>query len=67
VTVIVPGVIVPGVPTGPGTREPPALTWVVPTMPLPRSAAPLFTVVTLDDAIEPFTIKAPPLTLAAPV
>ena len=30
-----------------------------PTVPLPSSAAPLFTVVRLDDAIEPFTIKAP--------
>ena len=28
---------------------------VVPTMPLPLSMAPLFTVVRLDDAIEPFT------------
>src|SRR4249919_1771042 len=60
-------VIVPGVPTGPGTRKPPALTWVVPTVPLPRSAAPLFTVVRLDDAIEPFTISAPPLIVVAPV
>ena len=60
-------VIVPGVPTGPGTRKLPVLTTVEPTVPLPRSAAPLFTVVRLDDAIEPFTIKAPPLTLVAPV
>jgi hypothetical protein len=35
------------------------LTTVEPTVPLPRSAAPLFTVVRLDDAIEPFTISAP--------
>src|SRR4249919_3754265 len=60
-------VIVPGVPTGPGTRKPPVLTTVEPTVPLPRSAAPLFTVVRLDDAIEPFTVSAPPLTLVGPV
>jgi hypothetical protein len=60
-------VIEPGVPTGPGTRKPPLLTTVEPTVPLPSSAAPLFTVVRLDDAIEPFTIKAPPLTVVAPV
>src|SRR4051795_12598149 len=60
-------IIVPGVPTGPGTRKPPALMTVEPTVPLPRSAAPPFTVVRLADAIEPFTIKAPPFTAVAPV
>src|ERR1700730_6944972 len=60
-------VIVPGGPTGPGTRKPPVLTTVKPTVPLPRSAAPLFTVVRLDDAIEPFTINPPPLIVVAPV
>ena len=40
---------------------------VEPTVPLPPSGAPLFTVVRLDDAIEPFTINAPPLTFVGPV
>ena len=40
---------------------------VEPTVPLPMSAAPLFTVVRLDDAIEPFTISAPALTVVVPV
>jgi hypothetical protein len=47
--------------------KPPALTTVEPTVPLPRSAAPLFTIVKLDDAIEPFTISAPAFTVVAPV
>ena len=40
---------------------------VEPTVPLPPSAAPLFTVVRLDEAIEPFTISAPALTVVAPL
>jgi hypothetical protein len=60
-------VIAPGVPTGPGTRKPPALTEVEPTVPLPLSVAPLFTNVMLDDAIEPFTISAPLFTVVVPV
>jgi hypothetical protein len=60
-------VIMPGVPTGPGTRKPPELTTVEPTLPLPMSAAPPFTVVRLDDAIEPLTIKAPAFTVVGPV
>jgi hypothetical protein len=59
--------MLPGVPTGPGTRKPPVLMAVGPTVPLPLSAAPLFTVVRLDDAIEPFTISAPEFTVVAPV
>jgi hypothetical protein len=60
-------VIEPGVPTGPGMRKPPLLMAVGPTVPLPLSEAPLFTVVRLDDAIEPFTIRAPELIVVASV
>ena len=59
-TVIVPGEL-------PGARKPPALMTVEPTVPVPRSAAPLFTVVRLDDAIEPFTISAPAATVVVPL
>jgi len=38
---------------------PPALTTVEPTVPLPPSVAPLFTVVRLDDAIDPSTTSMP--------
>jgi len=43
------------------------LTTVEPTVPLPRSTAPLFTVVRLDGAIEPFTISTPAFTTVGPV
>ena len=43
------------------------LTMVVPTMPLPLSTPPLFTVVRLDDAIEPFTASSPALIVVPPV
>ena len=56
-----------GIRTAPGTRTPPALTTVEPTVPLPRRTAPLLTVVRLDDAIEPFTISAPEFTVVVPV
>jgi hypothetical protein len=59
--------MLPGVPTGPGTRKPPALTIVGPTVPLPWSAAPEFTVVRLDDAIEPSTNSEPAFTVVVPV
>src|SRR5215831_15157348 len=59
-TVIVPGEL-------PGTRKPPALTTVEPTVPLPKSTAPLFTVVRLDDTIEPFTASTPAFTVVVPV
>jgi hypothetical protein len=36
-------------------------------VPLPRSTAPLFTVVRLDDAIEPLTISTPAFTVVVPV
>jgi len=39
---------------------------VAPTVPLPPSVAPLFTVVRFDDAIEPSTISVPALTLVVP-
>jgi hypothetical protein len=52
-------IIVPGVSTGPGTRKLPVLMVVGPTLPLPLSVAPLFTVVRLDDSIETFTNSAP--------
>jgi hypothetical protein len=42
-------------------------TMVLPTMPLPLSTAPLFTVVRLDDAIEPFTASVPALIVVPPV
>jgi hypothetical protein len=60
-------IIVPGVSTGPGTRKPPVLMVVGPTLPLPLSMAPLFTVVRLDDAIEPSTNSTPPFTVVGPV
>ena len=60
-------VIVPSTPAEPGARKPPAFTTVEPMVPLPRSAALLFTVVRLDDAIEPFTISAPAFTVVVPV
>jgi hypothetical protein len=44
-------IIVPGVSAGPGTRKPPVLMVVGPTLPLPLSVAPLFTVVRLDDTV----------------
>jgi hypothetical protein len=50
----------------PGASVPP-LTVVSPTMPLPPSVPPAFTVVSADDAIEPFTESVPALTVVAPV
>jgi len=52
-------VIVPGAPAGPGAKVPPLLISAALTVPLPPSVAPLFTVVTLDDEIEPSAISAP--------
>jgi hypothetical protein len=57
---------VPGTPA-PGAKVPPLLTCVLPTVPVPPSVPPLFTLVRLDDAIEPFTSSVPPLTLVVPV
>jgi hypothetical protein len=50
----------------PGDSVPPLIV-VLPTMPLPPSVPPAFTVVIEDDAIEPFTDKVPPLTMVRPV
>ena len=60
-------VIVPGASAGPGAKRPPALMMVEPTMPVPPNVAPLPTVVRLDDAIEPFTIRAPAFTVVGPL
>ena len=40
---------------------------VLPTMPLPASVPPAFTVVSDDSAVEPSTIRLPALTVVAPV
>jgi len=47
----------------------PPLMTVGPTVPVPSSATPLFTVVRLDDAIEPgaSTTSAPQFTIVGPV
>jgi hypothetical protein len=54
-TVIVPGEL-------PGAKMPPPLIWVLPTVPVPASVPPEFTV-TAELAIEPFTISVPALTV----
>jgi len=56
----------PGVPL-PGAKMPPLAIVVLPTVPMPVSAPPAFTVVRLDDAMEPSTCRKPPLTIVVPV
>ena len=58
--------MLPGVLVGPGANMPPLKIVVAPTVPVPASSAPAFTV-TAELAIEPFTISAPALTVVAPV
>ena len=60
-------VIEPAVSCGPGANMPPLVTCVLPTLPVPASVPPPFTLVRLDDAIEPFTIRAPASTVVTPV
>src|SRR5262245_30469594 len=50
-----------------GNEEAAGIDNVEPTVPLPRSTAPLFTVVRLDRAIEPSTTSAPAFTMVDPV
>jgi hypothetical protein len=50
----------------PGASVPPLMV-VVPTVPLPPRVPPAFTVVRLDDAVDPFTASVPPFTVVAPV
>src|SRR5262249_28400214 len=57
-TVIVPGEV-------PGAKMPPLLIVVAPTVPMPASVAPAFTV-TAELAIDPFTTSVPALTAVAP-
>ncbi len=57
-TVIVPGEL-------PGAKVPPLKIVVAPTVPMPASVAPLFTV-TAELAIAPFTMSVPALTAVAP-
>jgi hypothetical protein len=49
----------------PGDSVPPARTVAGPTVPLPPSVPPKLTN-TGEDAIEPFTLKVPPLTKVGP-
>jgi hypothetical protein len=51
----------------PGASVPPLLIAAEPTVPLPPSVPPAFTVVRIDVAIEPFTSNVPALTVVAPV
>ena len=51
----------------PGRKMPPVAIVVLPTVPAPVSAPPRFTVVRLDDAIEPSTSRKPPNTVVVPV
>ena len=53
-------------PALPGARMPPVMA-VLPTVPLPASVPPAFTVVSDDNAVEPSTIRLPALTVVAPV
>jgi hypothetical protein len=53
-------------PALPGASVPPAMA-VLPTVPLPASTAPGFTVVSEDNALQPSTTSVPPLTAVAPV
>src|SRR5262249_57294425 len=57
-TVMVPGEL-------PGANVPPLMIVVAPTVPVPASVAPEFTV-TAELAIEPFTVSVPALTAVAP-
>ena len=50
----------------PGAKVAPLLMVVAPTVPVPASMAPLFTV-TAELAIAPFTMSVPALTVVAPV
>ena len=50
----------------PGASVPPSMR-VSPTTPLPPSVPPAFTVVSDDEAMEPFTDNVPPLIVVAPV
>ena len=58
--------MVPGVPSGPGAKVPPPLIVVAPTVPVPASVPPLFTV-TAELAIEPFTNSVPAVIVVAPL
>ena len=51
----------------PGAKMPPLLICVAPTVPVPASVPPLFTLVRLDAAIEPFTKSVPASTVVVPV
>jgi hypothetical protein len=51
----------------PGASAPPLMIVVLPTVPVPPSVAPLFTVTPLDAAMLPFTASVPPFTSVAPV
>jgi len=51
----------------PGRKMPPLAIVVSLTTPEPVSAPPEFTVVPEDDAIEPITLRNPPLTVVLPV
>ena len=50
----------------PGAKVPPLLMVVAPTVPVPASVAPLFTV-TAELAIEPFTVSVPAVTVVGPL
>ena len=50
----------------PGDSVPPLMV-VLPTVPVPPSVPPAFTVVVGEAAIEPFTSSVPPLTMVLPV
>jgi len=50
----------------PGAKVPPLLMVVAPTVPVPESVAPEFTV-TAELAIEPFTVRVPAFTVVAPL
>ena len=50
----------------PGASVPPLIV-VEGSVPVPPTVAPAFTVTPLDEAIEPFTISPPALTVVAPV
>jgi hypothetical protein len=49
----------------PGANVPPLMMVVAPTVPMPESMAPAFTV-TAELAIEPLTISVPALTVVVP-
>jgi hypothetical protein len=50
----------------PGASVPPSIV-VLPTMPLPPSVAPVFTVVSVDAAIEPLMLSVPAEIVVLPV